>query len=66
MKNKNAATPQLKPLPAMLTEEELINVAPEFKYLTPEKRAEVIEFVYELSLVLYNCANDQNFKDGET
>lgn len=35
----------------MLTEEELINMEPQFKTLTPEKRAKLIEFVYELSLV---------------
>lgn len=73
MKTKKAAAP-LKPLRTnmliekklMLTEEELITAVPEYKDFTPEKRAEIIEFVYEISLVLYNCANSQNFNNGKT
>ncbi|MET7000295.1 hypothetical protein [Chitinophaga defluvii] len=49
-----------------LTEEELLNLAPQFKDLTPEKKAELIEFVYQMSLVFYNgSVNSQNFKDNE-
>ncbi|PUZ30553.1 hypothetical protein DCM91_03555 [Chitinophaga costaii] len=43
-----------------LTEEEVLSVAPHFKDRTPEKMAELIEFVYQISLVLYrSCANSQ-------
>lgn len=67
MKNKKAATMPFKHLrPAILTEKRLISIEPQLINLTPEERAKLIEFVYELSLVLYNhYTNSQNFKVGE-
>lgn len=46
--NKKILTTSLKFLrPAMLTVEELICIEPQFKNLTPEKKAKFIGFVYE-------------------
>lgn len=68
MKTKKAPTMPFKHLrSAMLTDQELIDREPQFKNLKPAKRAKLIEFVYELSLVLYNShSNTQGFKTSGT
>lgn len=61
---KAAASESLRP--AMLTEKELISKEPQFKDLKPGKTIALIEFIYELSLILYNShVNSRDLEAGQ-
>lgn len=65
IKNRSLQKNLLPQKNLMLTEEELISVDPRFENLTSEEKTATINFVYEMSLVLYNFASKKDSEDSE-